>query len=421
MRVRLPGEAELAGRVLGRQAEDVRRGLRQAVALDDLDPARVPRLEQRLGHRGAADDCEPQAREIRASRSPSCSARKRYVAGTPIIVVTPLLGDQLRARAPGRTTARAPPSRPSTTRAAAARSSRRRGTAAAPGGRRRRRAGSSSRSNDRFVQKQFAWVRSAPFGLPGRARRVDEEQRVVVARRRPRPDRSISSVGSPIRAISTSVPALARELRVLVRDEEERGLGVLELVARSRPERGATRSAGARHRGGRRRRASRRGPGDVRVSVASRSPRRRPRSASPAASRVARAVELGVGQLAAEEADRDAVGREARAVGEPAPDGQLAASHASSRNAETDETNRSGAPRRRGGRVPGNALEARIRKELDEQVGVPRVDDDVLVAVLDERRRRERSEPVVARRRSRRPLPARPTRPAAAPSRAGAP
>ena len=131
------------------------------------------------------------------------------------------------------------------------------------------------------------------------------------------------------------------------------------------------------------------------------SQRREPVAASQAALREPggeprrAAVELGVGQLAAEEADRDAVGREARAVGEPAPDRQLAASHASSRNAETDETNRSGASQKKRWPVPGNALEARIGKELDEQVGVPRVDDDVLVAVLDERRRRERSEPAV--------------------------
>ena len=38
-RVRLAGRAQLPRRVLGRQAEHVRRGLRQAVALDDLDAA----------------------------------------------------------------------------------------------------------------------------------------------------------------------------------------------------------------------------------------------------------------------------------------------------------------------------------------------------------------------------------------------
>ena len=38
VRIRLAGEAALAGSVLGRQAEDIRRRLGQPVALDDLDP-----------------------------------------------------------------------------------------------------------------------------------------------------------------------------------------------------------------------------------------------------------------------------------------------------------------------------------------------------------------------------------------------
>ena len=63
VRVGRASEAELPPRVLGGQAEDVRRGLGEPVALDDLDAALLPRLEQALRHGGATDDGEPQARE----------------------------------------------------------------------------------------------------------------------------------------------------------------------------------------------------------------------------------------------------------------------------------------------------------------------------------------------------------------------
>jgi hypothetical protein len=66
VRVRLTGEAGLANGVLGREAEHVRRRLGQAVALDDRDAPPLPRLEQRLRHRRAADDGQPQAGEVDA-------------------------------------------------------------------------------------------------------------------------------------------------------------------------------------------------------------------------------------------------------------------------------------------------------------------------------------------------------------------
>ena len=62
--IRLAGEPALAGGVLGRQAEHVRRRLGQPVALNDLDAALLPGLEQRLGHRRTADDGAAEAREV---------------------------------------------------------------------------------------------------------------------------------------------------------------------------------------------------------------------------------------------------------------------------------------------------------------------------------------------------------------------
>ncbi len=64
VRVGLAGVAPLARRVLGREAEDVRRSLGQAVALDDLDAALVPGLQERLRHGRAADDRTPQRPEV---------------------------------------------------------------------------------------------------------------------------------------------------------------------------------------------------------------------------------------------------------------------------------------------------------------------------------------------------------------------
>ena len=64
VRVRLARVPDLAPRILRRQAEHVRGGLGEPVALHDVDTARGPDVEQRLRHRSAADDGEPEAREV---------------------------------------------------------------------------------------------------------------------------------------------------------------------------------------------------------------------------------------------------------------------------------------------------------------------------------------------------------------------
>src|SRR3712207_8488823 len=46
------------------RSEDVRRGLRQPVPLDDVDAACSPPVEQRLRHRRAADDCASEAAQV---------------------------------------------------------------------------------------------------------------------------------------------------------------------------------------------------------------------------------------------------------------------------------------------------------------------------------------------------------------------
>ena len=91
-----------------------------------------------------------------------------------------------------------------------------------------------------------------------------------------------------MRATSTSTARGARELLVLGRDEQQRRLRVVELVR----DLGAARAASEMGCSATPSRAQAKSvatwSGEVPVSVASRSPRRRPRSASPAASRVAR-------------------------------------------------------------------------------------------------------------------------------------
>jgi hypothetical protein len=64
MRIRLARPADLPDSVLRREAEDVRGRLGEAVALDDVDAAVVPDLEQRLRHRRAPDDGAAQRREV---------------------------------------------------------------------------------------------------------------------------------------------------------------------------------------------------------------------------------------------------------------------------------------------------------------------------------------------------------------------
>jgi hypothetical protein len=77
VRVGLAGEAALPRRVLGRQAEHVRRRLGEAVALDDLDSALVPGLEQRLRHRRTADDRHGRSVQRSALAKPGSCAMKR--------------------------------------------------------------------------------------------------------------------------------------------------------------------------------------------------------------------------------------------------------------------------------------------------------------------------------------------------------
>ena len=64
VRVRLAGVTRLPPRVLRRQTQDVRRRLRQPVALHDVDAALGPRVEERDRHRRAADDGEAQRRQV---------------------------------------------------------------------------------------------------------------------------------------------------------------------------------------------------------------------------------------------------------------------------------------------------------------------------------------------------------------------
>ena len=337
MRVRLPREAELALRVLGREAEDVRRSLRQAVALDDLDPARVPRLEQRLGHRRAADDREPQAGEIRALEALLLGQEQIRRRDAHHRCDSVLCDELERARRVERRLEhhrRALPPREQRLHVPAADVELRQhledDVVVAQ----------ARRPVERQVRPEAVRVgEERALRLAGRPRRVDEEQRVVVAR-----DVLDVAVGLERRvADPRDLDVRARrprELRVVVRGEEERGLGVVELVRdlgrREAPGDRLERDAEARARE-ERRDVVRRGCRQRREPVAAaqatlREPGREPRRA---------AVELGVGQLAAEEAIATRSGVSARAVGEPAADGQLVRSR-SSRNPATDATNRSG-------------------------------------------------------------------------------
>ena len=157
VRVRLPGEAELAARILGRQAEHVRRRLGEPVALDDLDAA----LAASVSSSGSGIGAPPTTASRRLERSAiakrgSC-AMNRYVAGTPIIVVTRVSLDQLE-RAAGverrleHDRGALPPGEQRLHVPAAAR-----GTAAAPRGRRRRRA-DPGRAVERQVRPEAVGV-----------------------------------------------------------------------------------------------------------------------------------------------------------------------------------------------------------------------------------------------------------------------
>ena len=130
-------------------------------------------------------------------------------------------------------------------------------------------------SKPTFVQKQFACVRSAPFGLPVVPGRVDEQQRIVVLRR------VVGAPPSARRERGGARTAAARSPRRAPRTRARRGtarLGVLELVRelgrRRRQLSGARISPSRRRR--RRRDVLRRVPGQRRDAVAAlRAPARR--------------------------------------------------------------------------------------------------------------------------------------------------
>ena len=222
-----------------------------------------------------------------ASAKPGSCARKRYVAGTPIIVVTRCSAMSRRARAgverrlqhdrralpPGEQRLDVPAADVELRQHAE------HDVVLADAGRPGRRRG-SSRSSSRASAARPSAGRSCP-----RCRRGGADRR---PRRRSStsPSRLERRVADP-RDLDRD-RGRARQLLVLRRGEEERRLGVLELVgdlrrreAPARPAAGTTPSlAQAKNVAT--------WSGDVPVRVASRSPRRSPRAARPAASRLAR-------------------------------------------------------------------------------------------------------------------------------------
>ena len=241
---------------------------------------------------------------------------------------------------------------------------------------------------EREVRPEAVRVREqGALRLAGRARGVDEEERVVVlarrrrSRRRPRASGRRSARARPRRRRLARAP---RALRRRARAPARRGrAGRRSPGAASRHEIGCRADAEPRA-GEERRDVVGRGAGEGREAVpAPQAPR------GEAGCEAGRAtVERRVGELAAEEPDRGAVGGRPRAVGEPAPDRQLAA-HAprSSRNRVTDSTKASGCSQKK--RCPASANRSRraLREVLGEELAVARVDDSVLGSGLDERRR----------------------------------
>ena len=142
-------------------------------------PRAGPRLEQRLGHRRAADDRALEAREVGVREPARAAPGRGRSAGTPIIVVTRFSSISASARPASNCALEDDASRPSTTRAAPARSSRRRGTAAGSAARRRRRECRSSRSKLEVRPEAVRVREQRALRLPGRAGRVDQEQAVA--------------------------------------------------------------------------------------------------------------------------------------------------------------------------------------------------------------------------------------------------
>ena len=140
-------------------------------------PRACPDVEQRLRHRRAADDREPERAQVGLGE-PRLLRHEEVVRGHAHHRRHPLALDQRRARAPGRSRARARPSPPSTRRGSTARSSRRSGTAAAPAAPRRRagcrwrgRTRGSSRSSSRASAARPSASRSCPRCRSGAAGR----------------------------------------------------------------------------------------------------------------------------------------------------------------------------------------------------------------------------------------------------------
>ena len=114
---------------------------------------------------GAPPTTAQRRLERSAAAKPSCCARNRYVAGTPIIVVTRFSWIKRRIRSASNWRSR--------TTVAPFHHARRACTFQPPTWNCGSTCSTTSswwtpvvRSNERFVQKQFACVSNAPFGLP---------------------------------------------------------------------------------------------------------------------------------------------------------------------------------------------------------------------------------------------------------------
>ena len=143
-----------------------RRGLGEAVALEDLDAELLLERAHHLdGHRRAAREAEAHAREVDAA--PAWWSSAKYMVGTPAKSVTRsraidrrrLVGREARQQ-------REAPARPRSSRSGC-RSARTSGRAGASRARRRPRRSRTSRGTTTLqFTSRFAWLSSAPFGFP---------------------------------------------------------------------------------------------------------------------------------------------------------------------------------------------------------------------------------------------------------------
>ena len=176
--------ADRAG--LARAAEHVeardRRRLGEAVALEDLDAELlVERVHHLDRHRRAARDAAAQRSRGR-TRGPAWCSSAKYIVGTPAKSVTRSRCMIVEARSSGvearqqREACRPPRSSRSGCRSA--RSEWKSGSVASATSLGRA-ATSSCGTHDRALKNRFECVSSAPFGLPGRARGVEDHRGVV--------------------------------------------------------------------------------------------------------------------------------------------------------------------------------------------------------------------------------------------------